>query len=219
MFHSSDTLVRKFLTATNIDGTSSGSSGLQDPTFLGFTIKFSYYNDEARDGMGRVDANSMMPGLLLEDKDIDSAYGYLRRVGRPEEAEYIKKFREQLQDLENNKPWYFQSITGMEDVVKSLEPGNFWRGKDKVLTIECLESIDMQMSFLASLYRKATFEEEWKRVLLPSDKRKFIMTIIVAEIRNINLIQKEVNALVKTASSGDSTTTSTATPGKLILKM
>jgi len=199
MFNGPDLLVRKFLSIDDsISRVGQASlSGIQDPTFLGFTIKFSYYNDEVRDSMGRVSPNYTMPGLLLDTKDIDSAYNYLKRVGKNQAAEYIKEFRKQLTIIENDKPWYFQSISGLEEVPKALDKGSYWRGKDKIITINCLESMDMQVSFLADLYRKGSYEQEFRRQLLPIDKRKFIMTVIIAEIRNISLLKEEIDQLAK----------------------
>ena len=202
MFNSSNTLVRQFLTHTDSEGKSSGNVGLQDPTYMGFTVKFSYFNDEARDETGRTHPNQIMSGLLLPEDRLESAIGYLRRAGKPERAEYIKQFREELQAIERDKPWYFQSITGLNELLKRPTNGSNFRGKDKVLTFECLESIDMQMSFLSDLYRKGSFEFEYMRELLPDFKKFFSMTIIVAEIRNMKMLEDEINALLSNVNDG-----------------
>lgn len=202
MFNSSNTLIRQFLTHTDRDGKSSGNVGLQDPTYLGFTVKFSFHNDEIRDGVGRWDPTQLSNGLLLPEDSLESAVHYLRNAGKPERAEFIKKFRSELMSIEQDKPWYFQSISGLNELLKTPEPGSNWSGKEKVLTFECLESVDMQLSFLSNLYRKGTFEKKWMRELLTGPKKQFSMTIIVSEIRNLHILDNEIKEVLRNINNG-----------------
>ena len=107
------------------------------------------------------------------------------------------EFRKQLLNIQSNKPWYFQGIAGVADLMKIPEPGQTWRGKDKVLSVDCLESSDMQMTFWADLYRKALYDMNFMRYNLPLDKRRFNCTLIVSEIRNL----REANATLATANA------------------
>ena len=177
-----DKLIRKFL------GIGSDNLMGQEPTYLGFAIKFDFEN--VRD---KADINHIIPGLLLDDDDLDSSINYLRRIGQELRSNYLVEFIKQLKDIQDNKPWYFQSITGLEEIWKRPDgPENTVTYHDLSLTIECLESLDLQMTFLAMLYNKAKEDATWQRNLLPLEKRKFHARIIVCEIRNLNKVKEQI---------------------------
>ena len=56
-----------------------------------------------------------------------------------------------------------------------------------LLTFDCMDSIDLRINAMAELYRKATYDYQNHRELLPANLRKFRMWIIVTEIRQIDL--------------------------------
>ena len=177
-----DKLIRKFL------GIGSDNLMGQEPTYLGFAIKFDFEN--VRD---KADINHIIPGLLLDDDDLDSSINYLRRIGQELRSNYLVEFIKQLRDIQYNKPWYFQSISGLEEIWKRPDgPENTVTYHDLSLTIECLESLDLQMTFLAMLYNKAKEDATWQRNLLPLEKRKFHARIIVCEIRNLNKVKEQI---------------------------
>ena len=224
MFKSSDQHIRNFLTAnrplvygsiSSLLQESSELKGLDEPTFLGFTLKFDFYREASMsnqtgsgDGVfGIPNTTTSLQGLLLPQNDIDSAINYLRRVNKPYLSEMIVEFQEQLKYLQDNKPWYFSTISGAGDLIKIPPPGQTWRGKDKILTIDCLESLDMQMTFIADLYRKFHYDMYYKRFNLPIDKRRFNCKLIVSEIRNLRTVGsaiEEGNKILQSAgiSSG-----------------
>ena len=210
MFKSSDQHIRNFLTSnrplaygplSSLLQESSELKGLQDPTFLGFTLKFDFFRESSPsnvtgsgDGVfGIPNTTTSLQGLLLPYNDIDSAINYLKRVNKSYLSEMIIEFQEQLKYLQDNKPWYFSSISGAGDLIKIPPPGQTWRGKDKVLTIECLESLDAQMSFIADLYRKFHYDMWYKRFNLPIDKRRFNCKLIVSEIRNLRTVGSAID--------------------------
>jgi len=192
--------IRKFLLSPDkLSRNYTYMQGVDEPTFLGFALKFSFLNEDYRDASGVTLGDKILGGLLLQGNEIESAIGYLERVGKLNEAAMLTEFIAQLKYIENEMPWYFQSISGVEELFKPQLPGNTWRGKDKILTIETLETVDMRMSYLANLYRKATYSEMWKRDLLPYDKRRFNAKIIISEIRNLDLILGSVENVLNTA--------------------
>jgi hypothetical protein len=192
--------IRKFLLSPDkLSRNYTYMQGVDEPTFLGFALKFSFLNEDYRDASGVTLGDKILGGLLLQGKEIESAINYLERVGKLNEAAMLTEFITQLQYIEKEMPWYFQSISGVEDFFKPQPPGNTWRGKDKILTIDTLETVDMRMSYLANLYRKATYSEMWKRDLLPYDKRRFNAKIIISEIRNLDLILGSVENVLNTA--------------------
>jgi hypothetical protein len=115
----------------------------------------------------------------------DSAAGYFERIGSPSRQHYLEIFSNLLYRIQEDAPWYFQSVTGLSDLYK-IDPANNFRGKDKVLTIECLESIDLRMSLLADTYRNLAFEVQGMREVLPINLRTFNMHVHVLEFRKFN---------------------------------
>jgi hypothetical protein len=124
-----------------------------------------------------------------------SARGYLaeREDGlRTDEggnrADIMDQFITSFRDLLENYPWFIQSIDGVDKLVTfnynnggtefSPQRGN------KVLTFNCLESLNLRMSALGEMYKQATFDPIYMRELVPRNLRRFSMTIIVTEIRN-----------------------------------
>lgn len=188
MFNSPDRLVRGFLGFQNqtsdynwID--TAISEGIEDPTYLGFHMKFNFYMSR-----NLSDLNSTLPGLLLPKTDINSATNYLRRTQHPIQAAYLDKFIEHLRDIQENRPWYFQTLGGLNEVWKQPAAGDTFRGKEKILTIETLESVDLRMTFLADLYRKSTYDWVYHRELLTENLKSFDVRVIVCEIRNIGRV-------------------------------
>jgi len=131
-----------------------------------------------------------------------SAYNYLlQREGafvgtsnQVKRAQALKQFQVLLNDINSNSPWFFQSIEGLADLEKIKISGfqpeggnddfNVQRTAGKVLTINCLESINLRISALANLYNQAVFDADNMRWLVPRNMRKFTMWIFVTEIRN-----------------------------------
>lgn len=131
-----------------------------------------------------------------------SAYNYLlQREGafigtsnQVKRAQALKQFQVLLNDINSNSPWFFQSIEGLNELEKIKISGfqpeggnddfNVQRTAGKVLTINCLESINLRISALANLYNQAVFDADNMRWLVPRNMRKFTMWIFVTEIRN-----------------------------------
>ena len=120
-----------------------------------------------------------------------SAYNYLlQREGafvgtsnQVKRAQALKQFQVLLNDINSNSPWFFQSIDGLDELEKIKISGfqpeggnddfNVQRTAGKVLTINCLESINLRISALANLYNQAVFDADNMRWLVPRNMRKF----------------------------------------------
>jgi hypothetical protein len=105
--------------------------------------------------------------------------------------EMMEAFKKGLRFINEKCPYYFQSITGLDQLLK-VDIKNLHKAGGKpqrmgTLNIECLESIDMRIFALAELYRKAIYDYTYHRVMLPENLRKFRMWLVVSEIRNIQL--------------------------------
>lgn len=172
--------------------TENPAAGYEDPTYLGFRLRFNF------DG-GDVSAESLLstdPLFTKAGGNGDSAEGYLRAIGMNNRANAIKEFGEAMKRLVDDTPYYIQSIDGMNDIWKiqggEKDAFNNFRTAGKALTFECLESIDLRMTALADLYRKATFDEYYMRELLPENLKWFSMTVDIAEIRNFHTVKQSL---------------------------
>ena len=201
----------------------SRSGANEDPTYLGFKFVFDFgslpvnlENGWAPSPLLRVpnytttDGAANMPqnmfgqpqyGFTSTNVVYYSAYNYLlQRDGSYlkgnalKRANALRQFQILLQDINNNSPWFFQSIDGLNALEKfnvtgfqpesGMDSYNSARTADKKLTINCLESLNMRMTALANLYNQAMFDADNMRWLVPRNLRKFTMWIYVTEIRN-----------------------------------
>jgi hypothetical protein len=181
-----DDLVRSFRSGN-------GPLKWDDPTYTTFALYFHFFEYSK--------LNVIKPGLLLPwnltdfgsngsdvdgdgrlDGDLESAIFYLHRINEPERAKYLSEFRWLLETISHDYPWSFHSISGLNELWK-LEEGQNFRGKDKVITVECQESMDFRMTALIDLYRKAVWDAQYHRLLLPKSKRRFNCEVLVFDWR------------------------------------
>jgi len=185
-----DKLVKSFIAgSSNPAGAFDSFKDLQDPTYM--TFRLDFFPDM---GMSMPDDLYSTGGLFRKSNGggdftnygfYDSAADYFNRIGSPSRQSYLEIFANLLYRIQEEAPWYFQSVTGLSDLYK-IDPANNFRGKDKVLTIECLESIDLRMTLLADAYRNLAFEVQGMREVLPINLRTFNMHVHVLEFRKFN---------------------------------
>ena len=162
----------------------------QDPTYIGFYLKFPQLSIA---GLGEKPAgdytifkslDDSTGGLFLHEDHPDSAIKYLKSMGEYTRAQMVKELMEGLYYLQS-MPWYIQKVSGLEEVWK-IDPAQNFRGKDKKLVFDTLESLDLKMTYLMDLYRKAAFDSVYMRWMLPSNLRKFKMELVLTEIRSFH---------------------------------
>ena len=186
-----DTLVRDFISGSSSPHTPFDSfKDLQDPTFMSFKIDFfpdgglSLPSDAYSSG-GLFRGSSESTENIMAYAFGDSASNYLAKIGAPTRQAALQKFKDLLYRIQEEAPWYFQQVSGLAELYKIDKAINY-RGKDKVLVIDCLESIDLRMSLLGDLYRLVAFDFQNWREVLPANLRTFNMEIHVLEMRNFN---------------------------------
>ena len=108
-------------------------------------------------------------------------------------ADALLGFKNILTSVNEKSPWFIQSIEGLDKVLTVTPPRQIGGGsgykeqRSGILTFDCMDSIDLRINAMAELYRKATYDYQNHRELLPANLRKFRMWIIVTEIRQIDL--------------------------------
>jgi hypothetical protein len=153
--------------------------GLEDPTYLGFRLVFDF--DPSYRNLETFETDD---ALFARKAGLESAQQYLRSIGMPNRADALEEFRLMLQYINKNAPWFFQSVEGVADLWR-IDPEEFnnMRAKGRTLKFNCLESIDLRITALADLYRKATFDAKYMRDLLPENLKWFTLKLQVAEMR------------------------------------
>ena len=114
----------------------------------------------------------------------NSAWSFLKLNDEEERAEKLEQFVTLLSDISSNAPWYFSSISGINDALdrKYTEDGKLEMDTPKTLSITCLpDAFDNRMTTLLDLYRDITWSWVNKREVIPSNLRKFDMAIYIFE--------------------------------------
>lgn len=169
-----------------------------EPTYLTFRIEFDFRADKIENQTGQdkwksrvMNLYDFMPEPLLSRpglgrNDFYSTYNYLVSAkGEDKRADMLDVFIDSLKDIQDNYPYYFQSVDGLADLMK-IDPKKGIRipsDQNNVITIKCLEGLDMKITQLMQTYRKVVWDDYYQRWILPDMMRYFTMKIYVSEIR------------------------------------
>ena len=139
-----------------------------------------------------------------------SAQGYLRQREAEffngsggKRADMLNQFSVSFRDLLDNYPWFLQSITGLDNLIKVARGGytdsadstfNSSRTSGKTLTFNCLEALNQRMTAIGEMYKQATFDADYMRETVPRNLRRFKMYIFVTEIRNFFKTSRLINS-------------------------
>lgn len=156
----------------------------EDPTFLTFSIDFEF-NSVPIQHLGLHSSPLFHGNGSMTDTDADfSAENFLAARGLTDQRQRLAAFKSILRDTANNKPWYFQTINGLDKMWEnSSNMAEGFKAREITLEISTLESVDLKMSYLAELYRKAVTDTVYMREILPIGLRYFNMRVYVAEFR------------------------------------
>lgn len=191
-------------TTTSAFSPSVFSKMFDEPTYLTFRIKFDFDEKKFENAAGTYLRNDIttldnMPEPLLNLAGRDShaykyysTYDYLRNnLGEDLRANMLYRFVTALKDIQDNYPYYFTAVEGLASL-STVEPGRGIRLKEgsNVLTIKCLEGLDLKITELMQLYRKIAWDDEYQRWILPDMMRFFSMDIYVSEIRLFHTYSK-----------------------------
>ncbi len=187
-----DIFVNKFV---DIYSQSQGSRGsvsgaYDDPTVMGFNLWF-YFTDLP------TGLNKTPSPLFSEQPGTDSAILYLENINEPNRANSLREFKDRLRLLVYDTPYYFQSVDGMAGINK-FDPSTPFRGFDRKLTINTLESIDLRVSTMIARYMEAVYDFDNHRQMVPNNLLYFSCYLMMNEIRNMRRV---INA--KAANDSD----------------
>lgn len=141
----------------------------EDPTYLGFKPLFNF---------------NKTSGLLAGEENINSALAYLNRIGDKTRKTYLQTFINLLRDISVKAGWYFMLIEGLEDAWK--RDFDVPLLVDKKISFGCRESLDLRITAMIDCYRKACFDWENRREVVPSNLRSFEVSVYVYDYRIFN---------------------------------
>lgn len=132
--------------------------------------------------------NKMPEPLLSYNKNNNEYYStanYLNdNLGEYYRSKLLKDFINGLKDIQDNYPYYFTSIEGLNALTKvTPEQGIRINSENSTITIKCLEGLDLKITSLMQMYRKIAWDDVYQRWILPDMMRYFGINIYVSEIR------------------------------------
>lgn len=151
-----------------------------DPTYLSFALMFDYTSSSSPllSGAART--------FIKENTDAEDEYD--GRYGPRLKA--LDDFLLALKKINQDMPWYWQSLSGI-DALQKYDPNKPFRGGDDAkISIGTLESLDLTIAGLMHLYRTACFDESKWSYILPCNLRKFRVWVYVTEVRQIKNLSK-----------------------------
>lgn len=177
-------------------------SPYQDPTYLSFVILFDMHSHTDSPLLSGAAAEwyatqlavaprtektaTKMQGATGTETPPAGAATNPRALFYQDRLEALIKFKTALTDINRNTPWFFQGIQGMDRAISQYDPlSPYSGGDDAKISISCLESLNLRVSGLMYLYRKAVFDEQKWSWILPENLRKFSMSVYVTEVRKI----------------------------------
>ncbi len=228
-------IIKRFVNpASSISGGGNGVTSLDDPTYLGFSLRFDIlsplFNGAANGQIekppsenpvfdavsgalsGRGQAAPVNGDAADQDSSLsipssESAIGYLKTIGEVTRANYLKSFVQGLREINEFRPYYWQTIDGLTDAwSKTLDINDPYVGsanETEGITIGCLEAIDLKVSALFNLYKAAIYDAEYRRMILPKNLMQFRVYIDVHEIRKFSSTQTWLSKLNLSDSNDD----------------
>ena len=178
------TIRKRFINVNKKASTSgNGLTDIDDPTYLGFTLVFDI-TSPLFNGATQNTSDLSVSGNSVAQQ---SAIGYLIKVGENARADYLRAFIQGIQDINTRRPYYWQTVAGVDEAWKSLTamgPDPYVGSKEgEGITIACLEAIDLKITALFTLYKMAVYDSAYKRFVVPQNLRYFDVDLKVGEIR------------------------------------
>ena len=194
-------------TASSAAGGGNGVTSLDDPTYLGFNVRFDPMSPLFE---GALECSPAIPAcvdpLTFQGGDAnnlgshpsgESAVGYLNNLGEVTRATYLKAFCKGLREIQTKRPYYFQTIEGLQEAFNKTVNMTPYGGsaEGEGITVGCLEAIDLKMAAIFNLYKAACYDVKYRRNLLPVNLMYFTCYVDVVEVRKFKQVRNFINAL------------------------
>ena len=158
------------------------TTGIDSSNLLGL-----YYDGTALSGLpwegGQVLKTDDVPRPEHGYVPVNTALNYLLINYEWDRAQKLTKFITLLSELSYKYPWYFQSISGLDNAInrKEVTDKDFKiEEQRRSFQIKCLpDSDDNKIGKLLDLYRDIVWSQEMHKEILPANLRKFDMGIFI----------------------------------------
>ena len=117
-------------------------------------------------------------GLIANEKYENSALAYLKRIGDELRYEQLKNWISVLQILNKEYDFLLLNVEGL-DTIKNAKPYDSFNEEEDKLTLTFRETSDMLVESLIETYRHLFFDDIRCVEVLPSNLRKFDISILV----------------------------------------
>ncbi len=214
---------KRFVASESAYGSgTNGVTSMDDPTYLGFTLMFDIksplFNGATSGNTGIPATVPTNPSTVTGDTATEglttnleappsggssnpsepSAVAYLEKIGETNRANYLKAFIQGIQEVNQTRPYYFQTIVGLEDAWKKSSSFDIDPYQGTVpgegIIIGCLEALDLKMTALFNLYKMAVYDNMYKRFVLPKNLMRFDVYVYVQEIRKFQTVRNWLGA-------------------------
>ena len=219
-FPSAYEFAKTFVTPfTSTNGGGNGVTSLDDPTYLGFNIRFNILSplfNGATSGNPQPPAPPGNDALISEPSTTNtpiglpadqSAVGYLNTVGQTTRASYLRAFVQGILEVQDSRPYYFQTIEGITEAYnKTMDMTDPFIGSknDGGIIIGLLEAIDLKVTALFNLYKLACYDVKYRRNIIPVNLRYFDVDVDIIEIRKFNSVRRATTASNPNSPDNDS---------------
>lgn len=190
-----------------IDSSMGINSGLLAPSWMTLSKDNTQKTSDIKNfqsGLQSVTDKIMQYQNNGEDFDINqyetednSAYNYLLRNDELERAEKLQQFIMLLSNISTYSPWYFSEIAGLDAILERpfKRADEYKLEEEKQITIKCMpDSMDNRIATLVELYKDVAYSHIWHREVLPTNLRKFDMSIYIFDSSIVNLHHPETDS-------------------------
>ena len=213
-------IAKRFIQNTRqpVQRNETGFTSLDDPTYLGFTLRFDPFSplldgmlqdpsavyaslntqpaDNQSPGDGNVSATTRPTGAgtipTLNSGHAGTALAYLKNSGLENRAKYLSYFGHNINKLQTTKAYYIQTIEGLPEAYQKIakfgEDPYIGSSAEEGITIGLLEAIDLKITAMMMQYRLAAYDNIARRFVLPKNLRYFNISVTVHELRNFHTV-------------------------------
>ena len=185
----------RFRKLSKTDTSSSNSGDVADQMFYAldqpghyyFKI-FFYFSNPYSDPSNPLSSNLLGLKYLDEKSDkqieeVNTALNYLHNNMEYTRFNRLAEFIQLLSDISTKSPWYFQSVSGLDQAIERPEVSDksfLLEDERKTITIKCLpDAYDNRIGRLLDLYRSVVYSQNLHKWILPANLRKFDMGIYI----------------------------------------
>ena len=152
------------------------SSIFDEPGWFYFKIFFDFDTDHGLFG-GLLNSKYLTTAVNSAAKYLYSVRNIHRYAKPLDRINALYKFTSTLSYINTNAPWYFKSVKGLNNAANPIM-NDF--SKENSIELEVTQdAIDMRLSTLMSLYNYACYDPLLDKEIIPTNLRKFNMSIII----------------------------------------